>query len=64
MSPEDVHVLFEAAHTYEQLGMRDQALEWLKKAIQKGYSLKEIEWSPFLGRLRTDARYQELVRLK
>jgi tetratricopeptide (TPR) repeat protein len=59
--PEDVHVIFEAGHTYEQLGMRERALEWIGKALKKGYPRAEIERSPFLQRLRTDRRYQALL---
>jgi tetratricopeptide (TPR) repeat protein/predicted Ser/Thr protein kinase len=49
-----------AAEIYEQLGMRDKAIEWIEKAVQTGYPLSTIEDNPSLNALRQDARYQKL----
>jgi len=49
-----------AAEIYEQLGMRDKAIEWIEKAVQTGYPLSTIEGNPSLNALRQDARYQKL----
>lgn len=60
LTPHDVEIMFMAAVVYEQLGDRQQALEWIGKAIHQGYSLGLIERSPSLAKLRADFRFQEL----
>jgi len=62
IAPENVEVMFRAASTYEHLGMRDEALLWIGKAIRNGYSLSEIENQPELKQLVTDERYQQLLQ--
>ena len=56
----DAGVLSTIATTYEELGDRSKALEWLAQAIKAGQSLKSIERSPWLKDLRGDERYQRL----
>ena len=46
--------------TYEELGDRQKALDWLEQAIQAGYSPRRIERSPWLKDLRSDERYSRL----
>ena len=58
--PRDAGVLSTVATTYEELGDRSKALDWLEQAIKAGYSLKRIERSPWLKELRGDARYNRL----
>ena len=58
--PRDAGVLSTVATTYEELGDRSKALDWLEQAIKAGYSLKRIERSPSLKELRGDARYNRL----
>ena len=58
--PRDAGVLATVATTYEELGDRSKALDWLEQAIKAGYSLKRIERSPSLKELRGDARYNRL----
>jgi tetratricopeptide (TPR) repeat protein len=58
--PRDAHFLATLATTYEELGERSTALDWLGQAIKAGYSLKRIERSPWLKELRTDERYTRL----
>jgi serine/threonine protein kinase/Flp pilus assembly protein TadD len=58
--PRDAGVLSTVATTYEELGDRAKALEWLEQAIKAGYSLKRIERSPWLKELRGDERYNRL----
>jgi eukaryotic-like serine/threonine-protein kinase len=50
------------ATTYEELGDRVKALDWLEQAIKAGYSIKRIERSPWLKDLRTDGRYTGLQK--
>jgi serine/threonine protein kinase/Tfp pilus assembly protein PilF len=56
----DASVLARLATTYEELGERTKALEWLERAIGAGYPLRRIERSPWLKDLRTDERYTRL----
>jgi hypothetical protein len=46
------------------LGDREKALEWIKNAVNSGYSLSEIEFSPDLIELRKDERYINFVASK
>ena len=58
--PRDAGVLSTVATTYEELGDRAKAFEWLELAIKAGYSRKRIERSPWLKALRGDERYNRL----
>jgi tetratricopeptide (TPR) repeat protein/TolB-like protein len=54
-------VMFRAALVYEaNLGMRDEALVWLRKAVEKGYSWNEIEKASTLKELRNDPRFKQI----
>jgi serine/threonine protein kinase/Tfp pilus assembly protein PilF len=48
MGVHDVEVLYRIGELYELLGNREEALKWLKKARDKGYSVKKIKANPFL----------------
>ena len=58
--PRDGNFLTTLATTYEELGDRAKALDWLGQAIKAGHSLKRIERSPWLKDLRSDERYARL----
>ena len=60
--PRDAALLATLATTYEELGDRRIALEWLDQAIKAGYSIKRIERSPWLKGLRADERYEQLTK--
>jgi Tfp pilus assembly protein PilF len=60
----DKEILFGAALVYNQLGETGTALEWLRKALQAGYSLTTVRESPDLDNLRNNPRYQALVQGK
>ena len=60
-APNDIHILFHAALTYEELGERTKALHWLQTALGKGYSKQEVERNPWLAKLRADARYEKFA---
>jgi len=49
---------------YNRLGETGPALEWLRKAVQAGYSLTTVRESPDLDNLRNNPRYQALVQGK
>lgn len=61
LAPDDVVVLFQAGHTYEVLGDRENALEWIGKALERGYSPEQVETTPALADLREDERYRRLI---
>jgi hypothetical protein len=53
--------MFQAGHTYEVLGDREKALEWIGAALEHGYSLGQVETTPALAELRKDERYRRLI---
>jgi tetratricopeptide (TPR) repeat protein/TolB-like protein len=57
LAPDDSEVTFRAGQTYEQLGERDLALVWIKKALERGYPRVEIEHNPWLRKLCADKRF-------
>jgi serine/threonine-protein kinase len=61
IAPENPRVTYFAGHTYEQVGARDKALEWIGKALETGYPKSDVERDPWLGELRKDDRFQELM---
>ncbi|MFQ5824368.1 MAG: protein kinase [bacterium] len=61
LAPEDVTVLFKRVLVFEFVKLHDQALEALKLALQRGYSIEEVRGHPDLSELRKDPRYQRLV---
>jgi serine/threonine-protein kinase len=61
LGPQDTYVQFNAAETYESLGYRKEALDWLGKLIASGYPLDDINHSPVLADLIKDKRYAELL---
>ncbi len=61
LGPQDSYVQFNAAETYESLGYRKEALDWLGKLIASGYPLDDINHSPVLADLIKDKRYAELL---
>jgi len=54
-------VMFIIADTYERLGRRKQALDWLERACDTDLSLAKIEFYPGLRELRTHDRYRDIV---
>ena len=49
-----------AAETYEILHLRDEALLWITKALELGYSLKDLQTNEDLAGLRSDPRYTKI----
>lgn len=54
--------LLSIGKTYEILQERDRALTYIEAAMARGYSSKMLEYAAWLDDLRTDARYQELLK--
>ncbi len=55
-------VMFRIADTFEQIEERGSALQWIKSALDKGFSLAEIENNPGLSDLRSDRRFREFLQ--
>ncbi len=62
LAPEDTYVQFNAAETYEALGYRKDALDWVAKLVAAGYPIDDINDSPVLADLVKDSRYQTIVK--
>ena len=61
LNPPDVtEIQFRVAVVYEQIGDRDKALFWMKKALESGYSLADIENQPDLKAMMKDQRFQKI----
>ena len=54
------NVMFSMASTYEELGDRDRALDWLEAAVDKALSFKTVDHYPVLKNLRSHPRYVAL----
>ena len=59
--PETATTAFRAALTFDLLGLRNEAVDALQKAVKLGYPLHLIESEPDLLALRRDARYQQFI---
>jgi tetratricopeptide (TPR) repeat protein len=64
LAPQDTYVQFNAAETYESLGYRNQALDWIAKLVAAGYPLDDINESPVLSDLIQDKRYQAIAQAR
>jgi serine/threonine-protein kinase len=53
--------MFAAADANEQLGHRQEALDWLERACTTGLSLAKIEFYPGLRELRSTPRYRAIM---
>jgi Flp pilus assembly protein TadD len=58
LDPQDVNLLFRIGEVFEQIGDRERALEWIRKAMDRGYPRDLAERSPGLTGLRADPRYR------
>jgi len=61
LEPDNPRLHYQAAVIEEHhLGHREDALKWLRSAIEKGYTRQQIARSPSLAALREDPRFQDL----
>jgi serine/threonine-protein kinase len=61
LKPTDFHKMFQLCFIYEhRLMMRNQALDWLEKAIDRGQPWREVDHAPALRELRMDPRFKIL----
>ena len=57
LSPDDANVLENVGEAYEDLGDRKQALQYIGKSLQKGYSLADLKSIPDLEGLLSDPNF-------
>ena len=62
LQPDDDQVMFRVGLTHEILGDRDEALLWISRALENGYSRDQVESTPSLRDFCTDERYRRLVQ--
>lgn len=58
LAPEDPDVLENVGETYEALGDRTRALEYVEKSLLKGYSLESLKDTPELKNLLSDPNFR------
>jgi len=61
-APDDPSVLASAGEAYENLGNRDAALELVKKALDRGWTVEQLESDPGQKTLLLDSRFREIAR--
>jgi serine/threonine-protein kinase len=61
LKPDDGLVMFHVGLTYEVLGERTEALDWIGRAVDEGFSREQIETAPSLRQLCADERYSLMV---
>ena len=60
--PTEPELQFLIGNSYERIGERETAIDWIIRAIESGFPISEIERSPSLAQLRSDARYQQRLQ--
>ena len=58
LAPDDSKVLALVSETYERLGDRGRALQYIEKSLQKGYSLDDVKDDPVLHNLLSDPNFR------
>jgi tetratricopeptide (TPR) repeat protein/tRNA A-37 threonylcarbamoyl transferase component Bud32 len=61
LEPDNPQVLFRAGEGYELLHQRDAALEWIEKALEKGYSAEALRRNPEMAGLVADRRFRTMA---
>ena len=61
LSPDDAGILGKAGEAYENLGERSLALEYFRKALQKGWTLEELKMNPDLRSLLSDPNARRVL---
>jgi eukaryotic-like serine/threonine-protein kinase len=58
LAPDDPYVLANVGSAYEDIGDRSQALEYIRRALQKGYALDQVKNDPDLQGLIADPNFR------
>jgi tetratricopeptide (TPR) repeat protein/TolB-like protein len=59
--PTDADSMEKIGESFEDLGEREKAIEWIGKALKAGFSAATLEEGPALRDLRSDARFKKLI---
>ena len=62
LSPKDVSFMAAAGRVYHLAGIRSKALEWLRRAVDKGYNARELLGDPELRALQSTSEFQAMIR--
>ncbi|HKX27059.1 MAG TPA: serine/threonine-protein kinase [Blastocatellia bacterium] len=62
LAPENVNCMYSAIIVYTVSHDRNQAVTWAKRAVESGYSPALLKLEPVLAGLRSDPRFEQLVR--
>jgi len=60
-NPKNLTIIFNLGDVYEQLGDRETALFWMKKAIENGATLAKFKSNPGLIELIKDERFKSFI---
>jgi tetratricopeptide (TPR) repeat protein len=58
LAPDDPGVLTTVGDGYEALGQRKQAIEFMEKGLQKGFSLEDLKHDPDIQDLLSDPDFR------
>ena len=59
--PTDADSMAAIGQSFEDLGERERALEWIGRALKAGFPVATLEEGPALRDLRSDARFKRLI---
>jgi eukaryotic-like serine/threonine-protein kinase len=59
--PDDPEILFRGAQAYELLHRRQEASQFLLRALEKGLSPAAVRGNPYLAKLRADSQFAQLA---
>jgi serine/threonine protein kinase/tetratricopeptide (TPR) repeat protein len=62
LAPADPFLMFQAALVHNQFGQADETLRWLSKCRSAGYPVSKIRDYPNFQSLRSDPKFQALLR--
>jgi tetratricopeptide (TPR) repeat protein len=63
-APKDPELMYNGALVYEQFGDKNQALDWLAKAVAAGYPTTGLRDTPNFSSLQNDARFQKILQTR
>jgi eukaryotic-like serine/threonine-protein kinase len=62
LKPEGPNIWWQASVVYSELGLKDQTLDALQSALAAGFSSAYVDSAPYFDNLRSDSRFQQLIR--
>lgn len=62
LDPNDPNNLFQAAEVDNLCGKKQEALNWIRRAVEGGYPVADIARDPELANLRNEGAFQEALK--